>query len=317
MRLMLAILLCSVSCLAGTASAQTLLVSNKGEDTLSIIALTSGKELARLGTGPQPHEIALSSDGKQAAVVAYGGTTIDIFDVANRTKSRTIELSPNKEPHGLVWLADGRLVAAAEGSRSVVVISPDDKIKSIPTDEEGSHMVVVAPDGRTAYTSNIQAGTISVLDLEQGKKIRDLPVGGRPEGLSLTKNGRELWVGDLSAPRVQIYDTHSGEKLAERLVDPVAIRVLTSPDGKMVATSNIYNGTIDLFDAQTRKPLRKIKVSGERAAGQVTLLFSADSKHLYAAETGRDQVAEIDLATGRVLRRIAAGRNGDGLAIVP
>ncbi len=299
------------------AIAETLLVGNKGEDTLSLIALDSGAELARLPTGKMPHEIAISPDGRQAAVVAYGGTTIDVFDVAKRTKLKTIDLSPNQRPHGLLWLSDGRLVATAEGSESVAVVAPDGKLTSIATGQRGTHMVVVAPDKRTAYTANIGSGTVSVLDLETGKKLRDLAVGGKPEGLALAKDGRELWVGDLDAPRVSVWDTAKGEKVAEQPVDPVAIRVLASPDGKLIATSNIAAGTISLFDAGTRAPVKTIKVSGEQAKGQVTLLFSADSKRLYAAETGHDKVAEIDIASGRVLRRIAAGRNGDGLAIAP
>ena len=58
-------------------------------------------------------------------------------------------------------------------------------------------------------------------------------------------------------------------------------------------------------------------MSGSREAGQVTILFSADGRRLYAAETGRDQVAEVDLESGQVLRRLAAGSQGDGLAIAP
>jgi YVTN family beta-propeller protein len=303
--------------LTAPASAETLLVGNKGEDTLSVIAVASGEELARLPTGKMPHEIAISPDGKQAAVVAYGSTTVDVFDVASRTKLRTIDLSPNQRPHGLLWLSDGRLVATTEGSESVAVVAPDGKLTSIATGQKGTHMVVVAPDNRTAYTANIGAGTVSILDLKTAKKLRDLTIGGKPEGLALTKRGRELWVGDLDAPRVSIWDTKSGEKIAELPVDPVAIRVLASPDGKLVATSNIAAGTISLFDADTRAPIKTIKVSGEAAKGQVTLLFSADSKRLYAAETGHDKVAEIDVASGEVLRRIAAGKNGDGLAIAP
>ena len=299
------------------AAAETLLVGNKGEDTLSLIALTSGAELARLPTGKMPHEIAVSPDGRQAAVVAYGGTTIDIIDVAGRTKVKTIDLSPNQRPHGLVWLSDGRLVATAEASQSVAVVAPDGSVTSIATGQQGSHMIVVAPDNRTAYTANIAAGTVSILDLKTAKKLRDITIGGKPEGLALTKGGRELWVGDLDAPRVSIWDTKSGTKLAEQAVDPVAIRVLASPDGKLVATSNIASGTISLFDAGTRALVKTIRVSGEAAKGQVTLLFSADSKRLYAAETGHDKVAEIDVASGEVLRRIAAGKNGDGLAIAP
>lgn len=299
------------------AAAETLLVGNKAEDTLSIIALASGEELARLPTGKMPHEIAISPDGKQAAVVAYGGTTIDIFDVAARTKLKTIDLSPNQRPHGLLWLSDGRLVATTEGSQSVAVVAPNGAVTSIATGQQGTHMIVVAPDNRTAYTANIASGTVSVLDLDDAKKLRDLAVGGKPEGIALAKDGRELWVGDLDAPRVQIWDTATGAKIAEQPVDPVAIRVLASPDGRLIATSNIASGTISLFDTETRAPVRTITVSGEQAKGQVTLLFSADSKRLYAAETGHDKVVEIDVATGKVLRRIAAGKNGDGLAIAP
>ena len=312
----IAAVLCTLL-LVAPAGAETLLVGNKGEDTLSVIALASGEELARLPTGKMPHEIAISPDGKQAAVVAYGSTTIDVFDVASRTKVKTIDLSPNQRPHGLLWLSNGRLVATTEGSESVAVVAPDGKLTSISTGQKGTHMIVVAPDNRTAYTANIAAGTVSVLDLKTAKKLRDLTVGGKPEGLALTKQGRELWVGDLDVPRVSIWDTKTGEKIAEQPVDPVAIRVLASPDGKLVATSNIASGTISLFDAETHALLKTIKVSGEQAKGQVTLLFSADSKRLYAAETRHDKVAEIDVASGAVLRRIAAGKNGDGLAIAP
>lgn len=316
MRRTIAAVFC-VLLLAAPAAAETLLVGNKGEDTLSLIALASGEELARLPTGKMPHEIAVSPDGKQAAVVAYGSTTIDVFDVASRTKIRTIDLSPNQRPHGLLWLSDGRLVATTEGSESVAVVAPDGKVTSISTGQKGTHMIVVAPDNRTAYTANIGSGTVSVLDLKAAKKLRDFAVGGKPEGLALTRGGRELWVGDLDAPRVQIWDTRKGRKIAEQPVNPVAIRVLASPDGRLVATSNIAAGTISLFDAETRAPVRTINVSGEAAKGQVTLLFSGDSKRLYAAETGHDKVAEIDVASGKILRRIAAGKNGDGLAIAP
>src|SRR5688500_18713600 len=80
-----------------------LLVGNKGENSLSFIDLASGRELGRAATGPMPHEIAISPDGRQAAVVAYGGATIDIFDVASRAKVRTVDLSPNEGPHGIAW----------------------------------------------------------------------------------------------------------------------------------------------------------------------------------------------------------------------
>ena len=61
--------------IADAAPAGTLLVGNKGENMLSFIDLASGRELGRAPTGNMPHEIAISPNGRQAAVVAYGETT--------------------------------------------------------------------------------------------------------------------------------------------------------------------------------------------------------------------------------------------------
>src|SRR3546814_6442124 len=86
-----------------------------------------------------PHEIAISLDGKQAAVVAYGGKTIDIFDVASRAKVRTLDLGENDGPPGLVWLDDGRLVATTERSRTLTLVDTrnGDEESAIPTGQRG------------------------------------------------------------------------------------------------------------------------------------------------------------------------------------
>ena len=303
---------------SSAAAAPILLVGNKGEDTLSFIALDDGRELGRAKTGKMPHEIAISPDGKQAAVVAYGGTTIDLFEVASRERVRTIDLSPNAGPHGIVWLADGRIVVTTERSQSIAVVDPaaGTVSASIATGQEGTHMVVVSDDGARAYTANIGSGTVSVVDLKARAKLRDLQVGGKPEGIALSKDGKTLWVADLEGARVQAFDTGSLEKLGEVATGAVPIRVAASPDGRWIVTSNVGAGTLTIIDARTRAKLRDVTVSGEGAAGQVTILFGPGGR-LYAAETGRDEVAEIDLGSGRVLRRLKAGKNGDGLAIVP
>ena len=310
---------CASACgAAQPAEGPLLLVGNKGEDTLSFIDLADGRELARPTTGRMPHEIAVSPDGKQAAVVAYGGTTIDLFDVASRAKMRTIDLSPNAGPHGIAWLADGRIIVTTERSKSIAIVDPaaGSVSASIATGQDGTHMVAVSPDGGRAYTANIGSGTVSVIDLKARSKLRDIVVGGRPEGIALSGDGRTLWVGDLEGAKVQAFDTATFEKLGEVATGAVPIRVAASPDGKWIVTSNVGAGTLTVIDAATRAKVREVAVSGSGEAGQVTILFGPNGR-LYAAETGRGEVAEVDFQSGRVLRRLKAGKNGDGLAIVP
>lgn len=317
MRFMGVVIAAALAC--GAAGAETLLVGNKGEDTLSFIDIATGRELGRVATGRMPHEIAVSPDGRQAAVVAYGGASIDIFDVRRRAKLRTIELAPNQGPHGLIWLPDGRLVATTERSQSLTIVDTRrrDAVTAVRTGQPGTHMVAVSPDWSRAYTANIAAGTVSVVDLPAAAKLRDLAVGGRPEGIALARGGGELWVADLDGARVQAFETRTYRKLAEVKTGPVPIRVAASPNGRWIVTSNLGDGSLTVIDAHTRKAVRTIPVSGAESAQQVTILFSADGKRIYAAETGRDQVAEVDFASGRVLRRLTAGKQGDGLAIAP
>lgn len=307
----------SGSAFSQQGSGPLLLIGNKGEDTVSFVDIASGRELERLPTGRMPHEIAISPDGKQAAVVAYGGKSIDLFDIASRSKTKTIDLGPNAGPHGIVWLADGRIVATTERSQSVAVVDPaaGTLLASIPTDQQGTHMVAVTRDGTRAFTANIGSGTVSVLDLKAGQKLRDIAVGGRPEGIALSTDEQVLWVADLQKPRVQAFDATSFKRIAEVPTGPVPIRVAASPDGRFIVTSNVGNGSLSVIDSRTHKKLRDIVVSGSEDAGQVTIAFGGNGR-IYAAETGRDQIAEVDLATGKVLRRLPAGRNGDGLAIV-
>lgn len=297
----------------------TLLIGNKGENTLSFIDLATGRELGRRETGRMPHEIAISPSGRQAAVVAYGARAIDIFDVAARRRLRTIDLSPNDGPHGLIWLPDGRILATTERSQSLTIVDTrnNDRVSAISTGQQGTHMVAIRPGERRAYTANIASGTVSVLDLDNGSKLRDIAVGGRPEGIAVSPDGGFLWVADLEGARVQAFNTLTYERTAEVPTGPVPIRVAISPDGHWVVTSNNGDGTLTVIDTRNSVPPRTITVSGEQAAVQVTILFSADGRRIYAAETGRNMVAEIDFESGRVLRRLPAGANGDGLAIAP
>jgi DNA-binding beta-propeller fold protein YncE len=66
--------------------------------------------------------------------------------------------------------------------------------------------------------------------------------------------------------------------------------------------------------------IRTIAVSGPAEAQtrfQVTILWSDDGKRIYVAETASDTVAEVDYASGTVLRRLRGGEGGDGMAILP
>jgi YVTN family beta-propeller protein len=305
--------------LAVPTGAATLMTGNKAEDSVSFIDLATGKERARLPSGSMPHEIAVSPDGRTAAVVAYGGKQIDLYDVAAARHLGVIDLGANTRPHGIAWLPSGRIVATTEGSATLVVVDPARRtvVRSIPTGAKGSHMVAIGPDERRAFVANLGSDSVSVIDLATGKKIRDMPADDEAEGIALTPDGRELWVANRAADNVMVYDAATLERLATVKVGAMPIRLQISPDGRTAVTSNFRDGSLSFVDVRTRRPVRTVPVSGSADAQQVTIMFARDGKHLFVAETGAGRVAEVELATGKVVRRLPAGNGSDGLGYSP
>lgn len=304
-----------------TAEAQTgslLLVGNKGEDTVSFIDLDSGEELARVPTSHGwPHEIAPSPDGSQAAVVNYQDHHIDIFDLESRAIVETIDLGEHTRPHGIMWLSDDRIIASTEGNQSIVEVSADRDVTGIKTNEDGTHMVVVSPDGRLAYTANLGAGTISLIDLETDRLVKTVRAGAGTEGIDLTPDGKELWISNRAANTVIVYDAETLDSLTKLTVGKFPLRLAISPDGQYAVTSNLMDGSLSVIDVDTRTLVRTIEVGSDGpVTAQVTILFSNDGQKIYVAETGTDTVAEVDFESGQLLRRLSAGRQGDGLAII-
>lgn len=299
-------------------AAATLLAGNKAENSVSFIDLATGKERARLPTGPMPHEIAISPDGRTAAVVAYGAKQIDLYDVAGAKHLRTIDLGANERPHGIAWLKSGRIVATTEGSSTLSLVDPaSGKVDSVATGARGSHMVAVTRDEKRAFVSNLGSRNVTAIDLVKRAKIADLSAGAEPEGIALTPNGRELWVANRADDTVIIFDAETFKPQATIAVGDMPIRLAISPDGRTAVTSDMFDGGLTLIDVEARKVRRKVKVSGDREAAQVTILFSTDGKRLYAAETGRARIAEVDLATAKLLRTLPAGKGADGLGYSP
>ena len=308
--------ICLILLLAAPAAAQDayLLVGNKGGDTLSFIDLETGREVSRRPvSAAAPHEIAVSPDGRQAAVVHYGAESLDIFDVASRDIVRTIDLPEGARPHGIAWLPDNRIVATAEGVDSVVVVDGT-SVSTIPTGEQGTHMLAVHPDGRRLYLANMQSASVSLVDLTEGIVVHSVPVGTEPEGVAVI--GGEVWVSDRGGDRVFVLDADTLAVLAEIAVGAFPIRIIASPDGRWAVTSNLRDGTVSVIDTATREVTRTLRVSGSEGAQQVTLLFSPDGERLYVAETAMNKIAEIDFASGELLGRLSGGSAGDGLAIV-
>lgn len=309
---------------AASSSAEAegaLFVANKRGASLSKIDLASGEEVRRAETCENPHELTVSPDGGHVLVACYSGTSVEVFRTADLAPAFTVDLGEKARVHSALWHENGRVIAGAEGRGSLLVIGPQrlpepPDLIEIGGGGPGPHLVAVNDAGTVAWGTIIPTGTVVRYDLVGKKEAGRRVLGGQTEALALSPDGKSLWVGSNAEDKVYRLDAETLETEAEIAVGRVPIRIAAHPGGRFVATSNLGSGDISVIDTRTNRVVRTIPVSEGDSRTQVTLVFSPDGERLYAAETQTDTIAEIDFASGKVLRRLKGGEGGDGLAVV-
>ncbi len=145
---------------------------------------------------------------------------------------------------------------------------------------------------------------------------------GRPVDLALSPDGR--WLAVLDKSLVLVLDPETGQIVSRAQHRGGSYAGLAfSPDGRRLMASSI-RGTIGVFEVtpdgelQPRAPIKLAGQAGDDAEGilPVGLTVSADGKKLYAALNLRNALAEIDVASGRVLREIKVGNAPFGVLVL-
>jgi YVTN family beta-propeller protein len=291
--------------------------------------------LARVPVGPDPHEVIASSDGKTAYVSIYGGGryhALSVIDLVGKKALSDIDTGALNGPHGLAFVG-GKVWFTAEGAKAVasydLVSAKIDWIMG--TGQNRTHMLFVTPDEKRIYTTNVNSGTVSILEKvalppmgpppgqppPQGTQARMdwnetvIPVGKGDEGFDLSPDGRELWTANAQDGTLSVID------LATRTVTATvdsktfgANRLKFTPDGRLVLISSLRDGDLVIYDAAARKEFKRVPM-GHGAAG---ILVDPDGSRAFVACSPDNYIVVVDLKTFSVTSHIDVGGEPDGLA---
>jgi YVTN family beta-propeller protein len=301
-----------------------LVVANQREHTALLIDPETRQELAKVTVGVNGHEVAVSPDSRFAYVPIYGnsgvgkpgtdGTTIDIVDLRDRKLAATIDLGKPLRPHRAEFGPDGLLYITAELSKSVDVIDPATRkiIAEIPTGAIESHMVVISPDGRRAYTANVAAGSVSVLDLQKRALVTVIPVAKTVQRISISADGKRVFTHDQDTPRIAVIDTATNAVSSWIAVPSTVYSSSPTADGrKLLADSpagKIF--VIDIASAKLEESFDIPPASGE-------LLLTPDGKFAFVSCPQAGTIEVLDVRSRKLLPPIKLTPGVDGLAWAP
>jgi YVTN family beta-propeller protein len=299
-----------------------LLVVNKGDQTLGLIDPGLGSTVAAVKlSGYTGHEVAASPDGKTAYVPIYGdsgvgragsdGRAVDVIDIPSRQRTATIDLGQGERPHCAQVGPDGLLYVSTEVTNSVTVIDPKalKVVGKLPTGEPQSHMVVISPDGKRAYTSNVRPGSVTVIDIASRNVLATIPVSRFAQRIALAQ-GLRVITADQTEPRLAVIDTLALKVDRFVTLPALAFSTAPTPDGRRLVMTMPAANKVALLDLATWEVTKTFDVP--KAPQEV--LIRPDGLVAYVSCDAAAKVVEIDLVAEKVSRLLDAGAMADGLA---
>jgi YVTN family beta-propeller protein len=312
------------------ASAETVVVSTRGDNAIVYLNGATGQEIGKFDGGLGAHEIAVSPDGKLAIGSAYGSgehhktpdQRLFLIDIAARKVVRVIDLGEeHKRPNDLVFMPDNRhVLATSEGSRSVVKVDTAEGtiVQVYAHGEPGGHMMAVAPDFGRAYVSCVPGGLVAVIDLKSGEVVSKVKTAPGAEGIAVSPDGKRVWCANNRSQSISVIDTGTMEVVETIKSEGFPFRVRFTPDGSRVVITHPMADKVRVFDAATCALVADIPCADQgRERAPTSVAVSQDGARAFVVCAASDEVAVIDLKGMKLESATAAGPDADGLAVTP
>lgn len=238
-------------------------------------------EFAQPAGGGGPCHISIDPSGTRAAVSAYGGGTVTLFDLREQK---------------VIWKFQN------EGK------GPNERRQERPH----MHFSAFTPDGKHLYACDL--GTDEVLKFEVGSstpKRFKIPAGGGPRHLAIHPGGKFLFVGNEMTSAVTTFRRDAAGDLTRlgtvsTLPEPFegnsTAAVKLHPNGKLLYISNRGHNSIAVFEIAQDGALKLRQAKRLNLKTPRDFSLDATGKWMLVAGQDSDDVVSyrVDPATGEI-----------------
>ena len=238
-------------------------VANRADGTVTLLSIKDGKvavlDTASIGLpADQVAHVAFTPDGKRAVAVKFASHKLAVIDVAgDKLVYGKLDIPTGLWPYNvsvapsgtIAITADNGAAGASDGSVDTVTVVDLEATPPRAVDRvvvgDGPEGFAISPRGDLAVAAILRGGnaskkayfysptgSLSVLKVD-GKtltRIKDIPVGGLPEPVAFTPDGRYLYVGnyfdrDISILKVEGTDVVDTGKRVKMPGHPASARI--------------------------------------------------------------------------------------------
>jgi YVTN family beta-propeller protein len=277
--------------------------SPSGQDPL---ALVGAIELP--GVQGRIDHLALDTAAGRLFVAALGNNTVEVIDVKNLKHLKSV--TGFREPQGVAFLPDAKLVAVANGQGSGVqmIDTTDYRVRgSVSLGDDSDNVRYDAAAKRIVV--GFGNGALAAVDPLASQMLGRVALAGHPESFQLEPTGSRAFVYVPDADQIAVVDRNAMKVIATWPVRtaksnypmaydetthrlfvgcrrPAKVLIYDATTGKEVGSSDIVGDTDDLwYDAR----LKRLYVSG--GEGYIDVFQQQDPNHL-------TRIARVSTAAG-------------------
>jgi YVTN family beta-propeller protein len=206
----------------------------------------------------------------------------------------------------------------SDNTVSIIDVPSGTVIGAVPVGSEPQG-VAVAPNGTTAYVTNLFGPSLSVIDAAQFPQVvtATISTGAFPPGVALSPNGALAYVsnGLASTPEVSVINTASNVTSANIALPGTPAGVAVTPDGSRVyAPSGTTTGVVSVIASASNTISATIPVG----ANPDGIAITPNGANAYVTQNNNSgTVTVINTSTNAVSATIPVGGTPFGIAISP
>ena len=196
--------------LAISKDERLMIVSNWSSSDISIIDMTTEKEIKKVDVGAHPRGVAISSDVKKAYITVMGSTKIAVVDLINYEVTYILGIG-NSPRHVVLSGNDKYLYISLNSSNTLVKYEVSSGKKQICKTNAGPRTMVLSPDQNYMYVVNYFANTFSKIRTDSMTVMEVVNTGNHPIGITANWSEGEIWVACYEG-KIEIFkDFHLAE----------------------------------------------------------------------------------------------------------
>jgi len=223
----------------------------------------------------------------------------------------TSEKTMQSEPDALIYFVNN----AADTAEAIDPAT--NSVVQVISGVEVPHGINISRDGARLFLSSEADQALVVLERKSGCVLARIPLSGRPNNLTVTKDRSMVLVGIRSAPgAVDVISTDSLKVIKTIPMTGEVHNIFLTPDGKYVVAGSIEGKQATVIDAQTLEPVWSVKF--DRGVRPMAFETAEDgsTKHIFIQLSGYNGFAIVDFAKRAEVGRIKLPDTPGGFGIL-